>query len=334
MAGRRKRRVAQHMMEDASIQLVIDALPKEWVVRQYRPDYGLDLAVETFRQVDGNPGVFETMGEHFFVQVKSVKQVATKRTKVSARLNVAKFPLGETNPAAAEAEARFVDVIPFAIDTGLLNTVQAMGASALVYLFLASLEDSRVFFVCLNDYIDKILVPEQPGFSEQESVTLRIPASNELGQAEALAESYSLLRFFAKRAKFYSAFNLFAYQRHELRFLDDSQHFRQMAAHFLQIISGLDIWNSPGWAIVEDYAAWLSHLKEVLPNVPDAEWFARHPVSHVAASILESEEAREKMVCINISQFWDGLNVLSRNYEEICREWFLPTDLAEGLRRK
>jgi hypothetical protein len=28
---------------------------------------------------------------------------------------------------------------------------------------------------------------------------------------------------------------------------------------------------------------------------------------------------------------WNGLTLLSSNYEEICREWFLPTLLGDDL---
>jgi hypothetical protein len=319
-------------MEDESIKLVAEALPREWVLRPYRPDYGLDLAVETFREVDGSPGSYETMGEHFFVQVKSVPTVTKKRVDVRPRLNVAKFSL-EQRPQELEPQAKPIEVIPFVIDTSLLNTVQAMGASVVVYLFLVSLDVPRVFFVCLNDYIDKILVPEQPTFSQQQTVTLHIPFSNEIARGDDFVESLSLLEFFAKRAQFYAAFNLFAYQRHELGYCDDAEAARRMATHFLKVISMLDIWECPTWRSIEKYYRWLSHLNMVLPNIPTVDWFSQHPFTEWNKELLEDEAMREMACSLNITDFWNGLNVLSRNYEEVCREWFLPTYFAEGLRR-
>ena len=329
-AGCRKRRVVQHIMEDESTGIVVASLPEAWVVRPYRPDYGLDLAVETFREIEGEPGSFETMGEHFFVQVKSVETAKVKQIEVQSRFNVAKHQIGDGGPV--EAERLSLPVIPFRIDTSLLNTVEAMGSSVLVYLFSVALDERRTFFVCLNDYIDKIILPKMPSFSGQQSFVIHVPVTNEISRSERHNENLTLLRFFAKRAKFYSAFNVFAYQLNELHYCSDSETKREMAAHFLRILKRLDIWQDVQWPIVSHYRGWLEHLDKVLPSLPALEWFAGHPANSYNVELLNTDERREMVCEMDVQNFWNGLNALSHNYEEICREWFLPTFLAESLR--
>ncbi len=46
-------------------------LPKEWVIRDYKPDYGIDATVELFRYLDAEETKADTLGEIFFAQLKS-----------------------------------------------------------------------------------------------------------------------------------------------------------------------------------------------------------------------------------------------------------------------
>lgn len=326
---KRKQRVLQHVMESVAIRVVEELLPRGWVARQYRPDYGLDLAIETFQELDGKRGSFETMGEHFFVQVKSVQRLVPKEIRVKPRLNVAKYPL--TTPHAGKTSLRSLKTISFPIETSLLNTVQAMGASVVVHLFLVGLEEQRVFFLCLNDYIEKILLPKGREFSRQTKVTLHIPITNEIAKREG-GNHHLALAFFAKRAKFYSAFNIFCYQQNELGYCNDNAAARKMAAHFIQILKGLDIWDCPMWRIVDHYRRWLAHLSSALPNLPDVGWFAAHPASEWSLDYVKEGAKREVAFHIDLHNFWNGLIALSHNYEEFCREWFLATHFAELLR--
>ena len=56
-----KQRSILHIMEDDSTSIFRNKLPSEWVVRQYKPDYGIDLAVEIFDKAKGKKGLFETL---------------------------------------------------------------------------------------------------------------------------------------------------------------------------------------------------------------------------------------------------------------------------------
>ena len=72
------------------MQLFRSVLPQEWVVRGYQPDYGIDYAVEVF---DSQGDEFVTLGEHFFVQLKSHSKVKWITKEVHAGGNVEKGPL-------------------------------------------------------------------------------------------------------------------------------------------------------------------------------------------------------------------------------------------------
>ncbi len=317
-------------MEDESVKLLKEALPTNWVVREYRPDYGIDFAIEVFEEVAEQDGMFETLGEHFFIQLKSVRTFKSQIISIPARLNVAKYPLSAP-PAKVNAKTFEREVIAFALETTLLNTIQSMSAAVVVHLVLVALDERRVFYVCLSDYIDKLIVPQGDHLLTQETVTIHIPVRNELSRSDAHVEAMAYVRFFAKRTKFYSAFNLFAYQRHELSFCDDAEDKRRMASHFIKLLRNLDIWDNSGWPIIDDYRDWLLHLEMALPAVPDYKWFMCHPWAPYPPTAFSHGISLEVMMDQNIVQFWEGLNVLGRNYEEVCREFALPTHF-EALR--
>jgi len=134
------------------------ALPAHWVLREYRPDYGIDFAAEVFAAAGGTTkGApdFETLGEHFFIQLKGCTRAKPRRLRLYSRYNVEKArPQKDKKDPVGE-----LDVVPFSLEVSGLVTVQRMGAALPVLLVLANLETQRCHFVCINDHIDKILVP-------------------------------------------------------------------------------------------------------------------------------------------------------------------------------
>ena len=52
-----KKQSEQHLIDRAGQDLLRSKLPKHWILREYRPDYGLDFALETFEEGTqaGNP---------------------------------------------------------------------------------------------------------------------------------------------------------------------------------------------------------------------------------------------------------------------------------------
>lgn len=222
----KKRRVVAHEAEERSDRIFRSILPREWVVRPYRPDYGIDLTVEVFGPVDGREGVAETLGEWFFVQLKSAKTAVVQQRVVHPRPNVEmNAPPATPSPKDAPVgEASHpLDVIPYRIDVDELLTVQSFGVAVPILLILVALDTERVHFLCLNDLIDKYLVPEQGDFATQGTKTIHIPVANALRQGD---DSLTPLRFFAKRPKMYAAFAKFAYQHVTVARLVDSRQTR------------------------------------------------------------------------------------------------------------
>jgi len=312
----RKRRVFQHIMEDESYQIIKQNLPKEWVIREFnRPDYGIDVVIELFEKVEDK--IFETLGEFIFVQVKSVQNIKVKKKQVYPVGNVAKGEWVENHSEFME-----IDIIKFVIDTNSIYTIHTLGASVAVLLFLVDLEHKKLYFICLNDYIDKIIIPKNPNYLEQSSVTIEIPTQNEFTNTDI---STNAMQYYGKRAKLLSSFSKFHYQKNEIANLLDykfypiityrdtlpkdivtESDFRKQISYFLNQIDGLDIWKFTSWEALVMTKSSLIEIANDLKN-PNTEF----------------KLLKEKVIIL-----WHQLGNLGSIYEDICREWFLPKYLS------
>jgi len=220
------------MMEEDSFSVIRDKLPKEWVLHDYRPDYGIDLVVELFEFVDSSKKIAETLGEHIYVQVKSIQNAKIETIRVFQRTNVEK-----SAPDYDKSKYFDIEVIKFVLNTSELLTIQSMGAAVPVLLFLVDLKDNELYYLCLNDYIDKILLHEDPEYGKKQSKTLLIPKKNKINHNDG--DTLIPIQFYAKRAKLYSAFTKFYYQRNELTY----NHSPDLILHFINIIKKYDFWS-------------------------------------------------------------------------------------------
>lgn len=341
-----KRRVRQHIMEERSIRIVRDRLPDHWVVREYRPDYGIDLLVELFDFVDADRTRAATLGEMLFVQVKSTDVVHARTRRVYGRRSVEKGPLREDRSTSAE-----IDVIPLRLETSELLTVQSMGAAIPVLLFLVELSTGRIYYVCLNDLIDKVVVPQDPAYATRKSRTILIPARNCIVLGNAV--SVRPLETYAKRAKLYAAFEKFAYQHHELGYAlalfrdaqteslqrEQAPAVLELVRHFLLTILRYDSWTRiPEWVLIDFSYQELLALDDLLRHDDSYNDLPalRHYLLNEPASRREEhwvrsmglQEARAE-VFGHIGLIWHRLTNLARVYEEVGREWFLPTYLSD-----
>jgi hypothetical protein len=309
---KRKRRSSNQIKEEDSIAILRRKVPPAWVIHEYGPDYGIDCVVELFDYVDESRDVAETLGEVFYVQLKSSSVVAYSRHKVYARSNVEKSSLNEDRGQFFE-----IEVAKFQLETPELLTVQAMGSSIPVLLILVDVSTLRAFYVCLNDYIDKIIIPEDPSYPDKDSKLICIPTKNELGQR---GDQLLGLRAYGKRAKMCGAFTKFHYQKKEIeraRGLNrvapqmEDDEVIEMIRVFVMNLLRLDIWNNHefwqpiGWSYNE-----VCEVKE----------------------LIESGEAKSDLglflkYCDEV--VWHKLSNLSNMYEELVREWFLPTYLSQ-----
>lgn len=345
---RTKRRARQHIMEDRSMRIVRDRLPDHWVVRDYRPDYGIDLLIELFEFVDAERAQAATLGETLFVQVKSTEVAELRTLRVYGRRNVEKGPLEEDRSRSME-----IEVIPLRLETSELLTVQAMGAAIPVLLFLVELSTGRIYYVCLNDLIEKVIIPRDPAYETKKSKVIHVPARNCIAPGNPL--SVRPLETCAKRAKLYAAFEKFAYQRHELEVAlaaydaapsepaerDAGRELLYLGRHFLSIILRYDFWTRMpewepiGWAyqelrilgrLIEDTAV-VEDLTRVRQYLVGQPWF---PLMDEYVMALSPADAQRHLYS-HVVALWNRLANLARMYEELAREWFLPTELAVHL---
>lgn len=247
-------------MEEESEALLRRLLPKSWVMHTYKPDYGIDFVIEIFDDLEDNDKVYQTAGELFYVQLKAVKQVDKVVTKKYPRMNVEKFARAITS----EDDPCLIEVIKFTLDVRLINTVLLMGNATPVLLLVCDLENEEIYFVCLNDYAEKILYPEKPSFTTQTTVTLDIPTSNILKKRDD--ENLAILKLYGSRAKLYAAFAKFSYQNHEIIYADSFS----LLSRFLEIISRYDFWKKIHiWYPIGQTYEKLGKMKMLLENLRD-----------------------------------------------------------------
>ena len=89
--SRSKRKPEAHIIGEEAVRIIEALLPAHWTIREYHPDYGIDLAVEVFErsgtETNGHPA-YDTLGEHLFLQVKGCRSIEPIQFKVTDRINV------------------------------------------------------------------------------------------------------------------------------------------------------------------------------------------------------------------------------------------------------
>lgn len=314
MVDHAKRRAPQHLIDERGVALLRRLMPENWVLREYRPDYGLDFAVEVFE--DATKPYPQTLGEHFFIQLKS-----TVSPKVSAlRL----YPRGNVEKGREKLDdqpSMSIDTYSLSLETSELVTVERMGVGLPVLLVIADLTRERCVFVCLNDYIDKILVPRFDDYRDSDHRTVHLPCSNDI--ASTLGQV--ALRWYAKRSKLYSAFQRFTYQNSELNWAKDG-NWRSLAEHFSQKIVRYDFWDDVEMCPI------IGHYRDALRRFIETgqPGLLERSIPLVDVKTFEGE-MDDYLKKVDVFLLWNGLSVLPKNYEDVWREWFLPTDFGQAM---
>ena len=253
--------------------------------------------------------------------------------------------------ALREDASRSVDlpVARLQLETSELLTVQAMGAALPVILLLVELSTGRIYFVCLNDLIEKVILPQDPEYSSKESKVIHIPLSNSLRAGDT--GSLGPLRLYAKRPKLHAAFQKFSYQRHELEFTvgtisaaaGEERRTRAMEEaveqlrHFLAVVLRYDFWQStPQWPLIACSHREITGLADVLARGavhqdPDVlrEYLLNQPRMWRDERFVHAldVEGVQEMFFQETLLIWSRLQNLAGVYEELIRESFLPTYL-------
>lgn len=316
-----KRRVDNHLKEDASELLVSRLLPKEWVIRKLHPDYGVDVSIEVFKREKQQ---IPTLGEFLFVQLKSTTSLKRSVELIRPRGNVEKSL--DTQDKEADHE---LDVVRFVIDTDTVDNARLMGPSTPLMLFVCDLAVGEVYYVCLTDYYDKIIEPRGINLSGQQFITVLIPVANKLTDTR----SAQIMEFYAARAKLYGMFNLAQFQYREARWilqeLASHEHVENLASNFAMIerfarrLRAMPIWERDiPWQLMRDYRA---RLDLIIKNIE----------ADALGLILRGIEAflkGEDIALRPLMQFhelcamsWEQFSAIGQTFEDIVREWFLPT---------
>jgi len=310
---KKKQRVLQHLMEDESYEIIKSQIPKHWVIREFnRPDYGIDLVIELFELVGDD--IAETLGEFIYVQVKSVKELQIKQDIIYEVGNVAKGIWKENKKSYTKLE-----VVKYPFDTTSIFTIQSLGGSVPVLLFVVDLKNKETYFICVNDYIDKIIIPKNPKYTEKGSFTFTIPTLNKLTNIEI---ANNALKFYGKRSKLLAAFSKFSFQKNEIMHTFGYKDYpiwiyrneiekdkkyqpdeiRTLILYFISQIEDLDIWLHNEWQVLPQVKVNLMQVKTLLEN------------DKVDFNII-----KDKVIIL-----WHQLTSLGTMYEDVCREWFLP----------
>ena len=310
-----KRRPDQHIIDQEGQQLLREKLPKPWILREYRPDYGLDFSVEVFKtleSVDGQRPMHETLGEHFFVQLKSVDDPAIKPLDIFARGNVEKA----REQLDRQDKIATIDTYRFSLETTELVTVERMGIAVPVLLVIADLATRRCSFVCLNDYVDKILIPRHNNYRTKEHRTVHVPVANEIGSERGTVA----LRWYAKRAKLLAAFQRFTYQFSELQWASAGDCL-PLARYFGERIVEYDFWDDTEMCVPIPY-----HANGLRRFLAEGRPHYFQPNASAFAALTEKEQEAWKQR--DTLELWRSLALLPKTYEDVWREWFLPSALG------
>lgn len=321
-----KKRTIAHIKGETGVQVLKKHLPAEWVPREYVPDYGIDLSIELFSPTEGG---YVTKGEHVFFQVKATDSVEKVPYKIYPRMNV------EKEYRRLDREPIEIEVIKFVLDTDLLLTVETMGSAVPVLLAVVDLSTENIYFVCLNDYIEKVLIPEDADYTSKDHKTIYIPAVNLLNSEFGT----KVVEWYGKRGKLYALFNKIHYQSKELQYCRDYE-IAERVEHFLKILLKSDAWSAGEyWGILDDLrneaeyylangitieaACVIKQMEEKGENVDDKVWEATHCDGLV--SLREAQRVQ------GIHILWDKMANLGCIFEDLTKENFLPTFVAHGL---
>lgn len=327
-----KKRPHAHILDASGERALRALLPTEWVIREYKPDYGLDFAVEVFEETSTGDGEDEvvSLAEHFFIQLKSRSKIEKLDRSVFPRWNVEKQALQIDRSASTT-----ISVVTIQLQTSDLELAFSAGAATPILLVVCEPSNGEAYWVCLNDYIEKILTVENPDWRDQGSHSIFLPTWNRL---DGTPPSLMPLRLFARRAKLYAAFNRFRYQRHELDYAleraerapweDVRAELLPLLRRFATIVLGYEFWDTTRtWPAVELVYGRVRRVAAHLESINDG--------LDLEAIYAEQLKGRDDwpelgtfLLFSEIRTTWDQLANLGNVFEEICREWFLPTYLG------
>lgn len=210
-----KVRSESHLIDQEAILTIKKKLPKEWVIRELTPDYGLDLDVELFEKENEK---IVTLGERLYIQVKGTTKLKTINKKID---------LKESSITKK--------CVSFSIDTALLRLVERTGDSLPILLAVVDIDTEDAFIVSLNDYVDCVLIDDEK-WRTQGTKTIYIPCENKI-------ELVNLLRWYAIRPKLKSFFAEAAALMMDVEYAACPEDYIKLTQKFSLKYRESDVWN-------------------------------------------------------------------------------------------
>lgn len=217
-----KIRAEAHIIDQEAILIVKRKLPREWVIRELTPDYGLDLDVELFEKENGK---IVTLGERLYIQVKGTTKAIYEDVQI------------DTGSSKATKKC-----LSFSLDTALLRLVERVGDSLPILLAVADINTEDVFFVSLNDYVNFVLGDDNK-WRLQETKTVKIPCEN-------MIESVELLRWYAIRPKLNSFFAEATALMLDVGYEAEAEGYIKAVKKFALKYANSDVWNCEKFGFV------------------------------------------------------------------------------------
>ncbi len=313
-----KLKVKNHITENKSLDIIRKKLPVYWTIREYKPDYGIDLGVEIFDEISSEKHdvLYETLGEHIFIQVKGTEKLSVGTYNILKEFNVEKK---RVNTEELEVH-KSIEVIKFNLETSELYTIERMSSSLPVFLFVVDIISEDIYFLCLNDYIDKVISPREPNYYSKKSKTIYIPKKNIVDK-----KGIDIIKLYAKRPKLYAFFIKVEYQNQELMYKIDEE-LSDYYGYFIEKLLKIDIWELKDvWHPLKNIHTKLTKLMTGETKIEFLKKFdnnIREFETNYSSSLLTKYEANFYNY---IRQLWKEMSNLLCVYEEDSREWFLPT---------
>lgn len=205
-----------------------------------------------------------------------------------------------------------------------------MGSAIPVILTIVDVKDKAAYFVCLNDYIEKIIIPINPCYALQDTLLINVPVTNVIRKSEDVVP----IRWYAKRAKLFAFFSKVNYQKHELQYFNDATLTTDIL-HFAKIIRRFDAWSASKYFYpLKDVQHELDYFlkkgttpmaeksidffKEMGEDIEEECWETNY-CFHKELSLVDSQNA------IHLRNLWDRICNCGFIIEDLAKECFLPT---------
>jgi len=204
-----------------------------------------------------------------------------------------------------------------------------MGSVIPVLLFIVDTSCEDIYFLNLNDYIDKVLIPNDSKYFEKNHKTIYIPIANKITRD---INTHLPLLFYSKRPKYYSFFNKIGFQTSELNYIEEDNLVEQLK-YFSNILLSIDVWDYPGlWKIIDTYKSCLDNFindRELGLFGDIGELDDKEKIWETNKSFGKLYTKKESHYYMQLRVFWQQMKELSNIYEDTCREFFQPTYMGE-----